>query len=49
MAASAALTKDLIKGSLGLSNLNVNDTLLPFMRMLSSTMLAEIKSLPVPG
>ena len=49
MAVSADLMSDFIKGSVGLSKMIENDTLLPSMRMSSATIPELTMSLPVPG
>ena len=49
IAASEALTTDLMKGSVGLSKIRENDTLAPSMRMSSSIILFSARLLPLPG
>jgi hypothetical protein len=49
IAVSAAFTIDFMKGSVGFSNVKEKLTLIPSMRMLSATISASTKFLPVPG
>ena len=49
IADSAAFTTDLMKGSFSFSKISEKVTLLPSMRILSSTISASIRFLPLPG
>ena len=49
MAASAALTVDLRKGSVSRGKMSENDTFMPSMRMLSASISLSIRFFFVPG